>query len=123
MTVIWRVSLTGRNFEGNGPVKVTVTGFGPSSTCLSEIPNYKAILLVTRNPSGQLQLNYEGISDAVVVSNPEVVGEIIKATKTSPFMILINLVILVSFTGLMIVFWGQKWQLWAILFASDRKKE
>jgi hypothetical protein len=65
-----------RWLKGEGPMVVTVQGFGPSPQCMDEIPEGRAILFVNGDPlADSLTLNYLG--DAVVYSTTdEAISEI-----------------------------------------------
>lgn len=69
-------------FKGNGPTRVTVSGFGGGGDCQTPIPGGRAILFVTGDPAGVMQLYYVGPYDAVEPAYPPIELEVIEAVKS-----------------------------------------
>jgi hypothetical protein len=73
--------------KGEGPMVVTVQGFGPSPQCLAEIPERRSILFVNGDPlAGPLILNYPG--DIVVYpATDETISEIESAIQLQDMIV------------------------------------
>jgi uncharacterized protein YjbI with pentapeptide repeats len=68
-------------FKGAGPTRVIISGFGGGGDCKSSIPGGKAILFVTGNPAGVMQLHYVGVYSAVIPNYPPNVAEVVEAVR------------------------------------------
>lgn len=72
---------------GSGPVIVTITGFGPSSLCLSWVNvGERWVFYATGNPSSGLEAHYLSQFDAVDPADPQTIAEVIAAVGQDPVL-------------------------------------
>jgi hypothetical protein len=71
--------------KGSGPAQVTITGFGPSSLCRSEVQvGNRLIFYASGDPAQGLQAFYASQFDAVARPSPQVIAEITTAAGQQP---------------------------------------
>ena len=74
-----------RYFKQIGPVIVTITRFGPSSLCLSEVAvGQRWIFYATGDPATGLTAHYLSQFDAIDSATPEVIAQVIAAVGADP---------------------------------------
>jgi hypothetical protein len=74
-----------RYFKGIGPAEVTISGFGPSSVCLSEVNEGDHLVFYAQgSPDTGLQANYLSQFDAVDPADVDTVNELIEAVGREP---------------------------------------
>jgi hypothetical protein len=67
-------------FKSSGPATVEISGFGPSSLCLSSVGvGYRYIFYTTRHQSDELRAHYLSQFDAVDPADPKTVAEVMAA--------------------------------------------
>lgn len=71
--------------KGNGPATVTISGFGSSSVCLSEVSaGQRLIFYASGDPNSGLQAFYASQFDAVAQPDPQTIAEILAAAGDPP---------------------------------------